>query len=194
MMASLTWKEKLHEAKKHIELHQQLEIEPLEDELTELRGDDSQKHADRIQELQAEIGRKTEERSFQVTGKQEGPEIVNEEAYHKLRGANIDRGRGRLIQWAPDGQKIARAARVCRKKNLQAPAAALGALATISRDINRFEMDGYGDAKRSLQKGEVVMPVGEVYFRGDKKVVDVMAGADIFKCVPIATLRPAEGE
>jgi len=193
-MASLTWKEKLHEAKKRIELHQQLEIDPLIDELNDLRGDDSQDHTQRTTELQAAINQKTEDRSFQITGKGQGPEIVNEKAYNELRGANIDRGRGRSIQWAPDGHKIARAARVCRKKNLQAHAATLGALATISRDIDRFEMDEYGAAKRGLRKGEVVMPVGEVYFRGDKKVVDVMAGADIFKCVPIATLRPADGE
>ena len=193
-MPQLNWKEKLHEAKKHIELRHHLEIEPLQDELEYLRKESAEDHADRILELQTEIATLSEDRSFQITGKKQKPEIVNEEAYKELRGNNIDRKRGRAIQWASDGHKIARAARTCRKKNLEAPAATVGALATVSRDIDRFEMDSYGCAPRGIRRGEVVMPVGEVYFRGDKKVVDVMAGADIFKGVPIATLRPVAAD
>jgi hypothetical protein len=189
-MPHMTWKEKLHEAKKRIELRHQLEIEPMEDELEYLRKDDSEDHSDRIFELQTDIARRAEDQSFKITGKKQGPEIVNEEAYNELRGSNVARKRGRTIQWAANGHKIARAARTCRKKNLEAPAATIGALATVSRDIDRFEMDSYGNAPRGIRRGEVVMPVGDIYFRGDKKVVDVMAGANIFKGIPIATLRP----
>ena len=90
------------------------------------------------------------------------------------------------------GRQAAREMRVSKKKNMASPVAMQGALATVSRDLDRWEM-GYG-TEISLKKGSVVMPISEPYEYREKKCITVMAGPNVFKGVPVAVLRPVDDE
>ena len=82
--------------------------------------------------------------------------------------------------------------RVSKKKNMASPVAMQGALATVSRNLDRWEM-GYG-TEISLKKGSVVMPISEPYEFREKKCITVMSGPNVFKGVPVAVLRPVDDE
>ena len=187
-MSRKAWKNKLKEAKKKIKT-----INELENETFELRLKEANELGDRelYDKIVAEQNEAQKERDFKVTGKKQKPEIRDQELYDANKKANFKRRR-RLYQWADGGREAARSMRVNKKKNVDSPVATTGSLATVSRDLDRWEM-GYG-TEISLKKGSVVMPVSDTYIHREKKCVTVMAGANMFKGVPVAVLRPFEDE
>jgi hypothetical protein len=188
-MSKNPWKQKLRAAKDLIHRRNEQELFDYHAgvERAQLEGDH-----ELVRQLNEEYAAAQQEREIEVTGKAKKPEIVDTELYEKNKKSNRKR-RTRQYDWADGGREMARAMRVSRKRSMESPVAQLGTLAIVSRDIDRFEF-GYDGAERTLRKGEVVMPIGDVYFSpfGDKKVVDVMSGSQIFKGLPIGTLRPVD--
>ena len=186
-MSNKAWKQKLRAAKDSI--HRRNEQEDFDHQVQVERaleaGDE-----ELVLKLNAEHDALVEEREIKVTGKKKKPVIKDQELFDKNKKANFKRRR-RHYDWADGGRELARDMRVGRKRSMESPVAQLGTLATVSRNIDRFEF-GYDGAERTLRRGEIVMPIGDVYFSayGDKKVVDVMCGSQIFKGLPIACLRP----
>ena len=74
----------------------------------------------------------------------------------KNKKANFKRRKG-VYTWTDGGRQLAREQRVNKKKNMDSPVAAQGSLATVCREISRWEMS-YG-TEISLKKGSVVMPI-----------------------------------
>jgi hypothetical protein len=188
-MSRNAWKQKLKLAKTQVSTRQEQEAFEYQERLHRAQeaGD-----ADLVHKIQSEWEESIREREIQVTGKKRKPVIKDQELFDKNKKANFKRRKG-VYTWADGGREEARTMRTTRKRSMESPVAELGTLATVSRNIDRFEF-GYDGAVRGLRKGEVVMPIGDVYFSsyGDKKVVDVMCGSQIFKGLPIATLRPVD--
>ena len=73
---------------------------------------------------------------------------------------------------------------------VESPVGVMGALATVSRDITRWEL-AYG-SEVGVKKGAVVMPVSDTYIYRDKKCITVLLDGRQFKGVPVACLRPID--
>jgi hypothetical protein len=187
-MSRKAWKDKLKVAKKKIQATDVLENETFELRVKEAAEAGDMQLADQIR---AEQSKAMKSRDFSVTGKKRTPEIKDQELYEENKKSNYKKRKG-IYQWAEGGREAARGMRVNRKKNVDSPVATTGSLATLSRDLDRWEM-GYG-TEISLKKGSVVMPVSDTYIHREKKCVTVMAGANMFKGVPVAVLRPVDEE
>lgn len=180
------WKSKLKEAKKFVKSANQLEDDMFEARASEAIANNDQAALDQVN---AEREAAKAERNFKVDGKQASKEITDPDLLDKFKKANFKRRKG-VYTWAAGGREAARAQRLSKKKNMASPVATQGALATVSRHVDRWEM-GYG-TDISLKKGSVVMPISEPYEYRDKKCITVMAGANVFKGVPVAVLRPVD--
>ena len=187
-MSRKIWKNTLKEAKKHVKEANILESDLFEARVKEAVENDDMELADQIR---AEQSKAMKDRDFQVTGKKRTPVIKDQELYDKNKKANFKIRKG-VYTWAEGGRNAAREQRLTKKKNMDSPVSSQGALATVSRHLDRWEM-GYG-TEISLKKGSVVMPISEPYEHNNKKCVTVMAGAKVFKGVPVAVLRPVDDE
>jgi hypothetical protein len=185
-MSRKVWKEKLKVAKKKIQA-----TDVLENEVFELRVKEAVEAGDTqlADQIRAEQSKAMKERDFKVTGKKKTPEIKDQELYELNKKSNYKKRKG-IYQWAEGGRDAARAMRLNKKKNMDSPVSSTGSLATVSRDLDRWEM-AYG-TEISLKKGSVVLPVSDTYIHREKKCVTVMAGAQMFKGVPVAVLRPVD--
>ena len=185
---SKSWKGKIRDAKRQVRANQETVKKEIEQRLKEARAAEDW---DMVHELQNELSRSIHDREFQITGMKKRPKISDPVLYESNRRNNAKkRGPGR--NWAPGGKELAREQRATKKKNIDSPVSAQGSLATVSRDVDRWEMS-YG-TQISLLKGSVVMPMSDTYMHREKMCVTVMAGANIFKGVPVAVLRPIEDE
>lgn len=187
-MSRQSWKNKLKEAKKNVK-----EANVLENDMFELRVKEAMEAGDAqlANQIRAEQSQAMKDRDFSITGKKKTPDIKDQALYDENKKANFKRTR-RIYEWADGGREAARSMRMNRKKNIASPVATEGALATVSRDLDRWEM-GYG-TEISLKKGSVVMPISEPYDHREKKCVTVMSGPNVFKGVPVAVLRPVEDD
>ena len=179
-----SWKNKLKDAKKKVREDHELITQGFD-----IRKAQAQEAGDtnELRKIEAERDEAIRERDFQITGKKQKPIIKDQELFDKNKKANFKRRKG-VYTWAEGGRQLAREQRVTKKKNMDSPVAAQGSLATVCREISRWEMK-YG-TEISLKKGAVVMPISESYIHNEKKCVTVMAGPNIFKGVPVAVLRP----
>jgi hypothetical protein len=182
--AGKIWKDKLKDAKKKVREDLELITKGFDLRVSDAReaGDH-----DEIRKIEAERAETINARDFQITGKKKKPVIKDQELFDKNKKANFKIRKG-VYTWTEGGRQLAREQRVNKKKNMDSPVAAQGSLATVCRDISRWEMP-YG-TEISLKKGSVVMPISDPYVHNEKKCVTVMAGPNIFKGVPVAVLRP----
>ena len=98
-------------------------------------------------------------------------------------------GKKKLV-WAEGGRELVTGA---TKKSPKFQVAAEGNLAKSVRDIGRWETAQPYDNVRGVNKGEILMIIGDHYEdHNGKKVVDVMVGPDIIKGIPAFALRPLE--
>ena len=185
---SKSWKGKLRDAKRKLRADQETAKQDFERRLTEAR---KAENWDLVKEIQDEEGRSIRARDFQITGQKKRPVVTDSKLYEENRLSNSGRRRN-ACEWAPGGREAASEQRVTKKKNIDSPVSAQGSLATVSRDVDRWEMS-YG-TQISLLKGSVVMPMSDTYVHREKMCVTVMAGPNIFKGVPVAVLRPIEDE
>ena len=183
-MASKSWKNKLTDAKKKVREDHELIGQEFDLRVALAKEDENWDEVRKIEDERAEAIR---ERDFQITGKKKKPVIKDQELFDKNKKANFKRRKG-MYTWTDGGRQLAREQRVSKKKNMDSPVAAQGSLATVCREISRWEMS-YG-TEISLKKGSVVMPISDSYVHNEKKCVTVMAGPNIFKGVPVAVLRP----
>jgi hypothetical protein len=183
-MASKSWKNKLDDAKKKVREDHELIGQEFDLRVALAKEDENWDEVRKIEDERAEAIR---ERDFQITGKKKKPVIKDQELFDKNKKANFKRRKG-VYTWTDGGRQLAREQRVNKKKNMDSPVAAQGSLATVCREISRWEMS-YG-TEISLKKGSVVMPISDSYVHNEKKCVTVMAGPNIFKGVPVAVLRP----
>jgi hypothetical protein len=187
-MARGIWKAKLKEAKERVKAANILESDLFEARVKEAAELGDMQLADQIR---AEQSQAMKDRDFKVTGKKKAPVIKDQELFDKNKKANFKRRKG-VYTWADGGREAARGQRLNKKKNIDSPVGAQGALATVSRDLSRWEMS-YG-TEISLKKGSVVMPISETYEHSGKKCITVMSGPNVFKGVPVAVLRPVEDD
>ena len=187
-MSRQAWKNKLKEAKKVVKASNELEDDTFAARITEAQREGNRDLADQIVKEQADAHK---ERNFKVDGKSKKKDITDPELLKKFKKANFNKRKG-VYTWADGGRQAAREMRVSKKKNMASPVAMQGALATVSRNLDRWEM-GYG-TEISLKKGSVVMPISEPYEFHDKKCITVMSGPNVFKGVPVAVLRPVDDE
>ena len=187
-MSQQAWKNKLKEAKKFLKNTYELEDEAFEARAHEAIANNDQAALDQVHaEQQAALAA----RKFKVDGKRKKKDITDPELLQKFKKANVNKRKGRYT-WAEGGREAAKDMRVSKKKNMASPVGTEGALATVSRDLNRWEM-GYG-TEVSLKKGSVVMPISEPYIFHEKKCITVMSGPNVFKGVPVAVLRPVDDD
>ena len=181
--AGKIWKDKLKDAKKQVREDHELITQEFDIRAEEAReaGD-----SDELRKIDQERGEAIRARDFQVSGQKRSPVIKDPDLYAENKKANFKKRKG-IYEWAEGGRLLAREQRVSKKKNMDSPVAAQGSLATVCRDISRWEMK---NAEISLKRGSVVMPVSDPYVHNEKKCVTVMAGPNIFAGVPVATLRP----
>jgi hypothetical protein len=187
-MARGIWKAKLKEAKDRVKASNVLESDLFEARVKEAMEAGLHGLADQIR---AEQSKAMKDRDFKVTGKKSKPIIKDQELFDKNKKANFKRRKG-VYTWADGGRDAARSQRLNKKKNIDSPVGAQGALATVSRELSRWEMS-YG-TEISLKKGSVVMPISETYEHSGKKCITVMSGPNVFKGVPVAVLRPVEDD
>ena len=187
-MSRQAWKNKLKEAKKFVKAAHELEDDMFSARRSEAIANNDQASLDQIS---AEEDTAKAERDFKVDGKAAKKDITDPELLDKFKKANFNKRKG-VYTWADGGRQAAREMRVSKKKNMASPVAMQGALATVSRNLDRWEM-GYG-TEISLKKGSVVMPISEPYEFHDKKCITVMSGPNVFKGVPVAVLRPVDDE
>tara|TARA_X000001036_G_C20372324_1_gene681068 strand:- start:130 stop:693 length:564 start_codon:yes stop_codon:yes gene_type:complete len=187
-MSRQAWKNKLKEAKKFVKAAHELEDDMFSARYDEAIANNDRDAVDQIVQEQADAHK---ERNFKVDGKSKKKDITDPELLKKFKKANFNKRKG-VYTWADGGRQAAREMRVSKKKNMASPVAMQGALATVSRNLDRWEM-GYG-TEISLKKGSVVMPISEPYEFHDKKCITVMSGPNVFKGVPVAVLRPVDDE
>ena len=187
-MSRQAWKNKLKEAKKFVKTANQLEDDIFAERIAEAHREGNADLADQIIQEQADAHK---ERDFKVDGKRKKKDITDPELLQKFKKANFNKRKG-VYTWADGGRQAAKEMRVSKKKNMASPVAMQGALATVSRNLDRWEM-GYG-TEISLKKGSVVMPISEPYEFREKKCITVMSGPNVFKGVPVAVLRPVDDE
>jgi hypothetical protein len=182
-MASKMWKDKLKDAKKKVREDHELITQGFD-----IRKEKALEDGDmaEVRKIDEERNAAIREREFQLNGKKK-PVIKDQELFNKNKKANFKIRKG-VYTWTDGGRQLAREQRVNKKKNMDSPVAAQGSLATVCRDISRWEMS-YG-TEISLKKGSVVMPISDSYEHNEKKCVTVMSGPNIFKGVPVAVLRP----
>jgi hypothetical protein len=183
-MASKSWKNKLDDAKKKVREDHELIGQEFDLRVALAKEDENWDEVRKIEDERAEA---ISERDFQITGKKKKPVIKDQELFDKNKKANFKIRKG-VYTWTDGGRQLAREQRVNKKKNMDSPVAAQGSLATVCREISRWEMS-YG-TEISLKKGSVVMPISDSYVHNEKKCVTVMSGPNIFKGVPVAVLRP----
>ena len=182
-MASKMWKDKLKDAKKKVREDHELITQGFDIRKEKALEDGDM---DEVRKIELERAEAIRERDFQITGKKQKPIIKDPDLYAENKKANFRKRKG-IYEWADGGRLLAREQRVSKKKNMDSPVAAQGSLATVCRNISRWEMK---NAEISLKRGSVVMPVSDPYVHNEKKCVTVMAGPNIFAGVPVATLRP----
>ena len=187
-MSRQAWKNKLKEAKKAVKVAHELEDDTFAARIAEAHREGNADLADQIIQEQADAHK---ERDFKVDGKRKKKDITDPELLQKFKKANFNKRKG-VYTWADGGRQAAREMRVSKKKNMASPVAMQGALATVSRNLDRWEM-GYG-TEISLKKGSVVMPISETYVFREKKCITVMSGPNVFKGVPVAVLRPVDDD
>lgn len=187
-MSRNAWKNKLKEAKKFVKAANELE-----DDMFTARRSEAQHNNDQaaLDQIIAEQDAANAARNFKLDGKTNKKDITDPELLQKFKKANFNKRKG-MYTWTEGGRQAAKEMRVSKKKNMASPVAMEGALATVSRKLDRWEL-GYG-TEISLQKGSVVMPISEPYIFHEKKCITVMAGANVFKGVPVAVLRPVDDE
>jgi hypothetical protein len=185
-MSKKIWKDTLKSAKKHVKA-----ANVLVDDLFEARVKEAAEAGDvqLADQIRKEQNQALQDRDFKVDGKEASKKITDPELLDKFKKANFNRRKG-VYTWADGGREAARSQRLSKKKNMASPVATQGALATVSRHIDRWEM-AYG-TEISLKKGSVVMPISEPYEHREKKCITVMAGPNVFKGVPVAVLRPVD--
>ena len=187
-MSRQAWKNKLKEAKKFVKAAHELEDDMFSARRSEAIANNDQASLDQIS---AEEDAAKAERDFKVDGKYAKKDITDPELLQKFKKANFNKRKG-VYTWADGGRQAAKEMRVSKKKNMASPVAMEGALATVSRNLDRWEL-GYG-TEISLKKGSVVMPISEPYVFREKKCITVMSGPNVFKGVPVAVLRPVDDE
>ena len=187
-MSRNAWKNKLKEAKKFVKAANELE-----DDMFTARRSEAQHNNDQaaLDQIIAEQDAANAARNFKLDGKTKKKDITDPELLDKFKKANFNKRKG-VYTWADGGRQAAKEMRVSKKKNMASPVAMQGALATVSRKLERWEL-GYG-TEISLQKGSVVMPISEPYVYREKKCITVMSGPNVFKGVPVAVLRPVDDE
>ena len=185
-MSRQAWKNKLKEAKKFVKTANELEDDLFEARISEASEAGEHGQVDQIRKEQSQA---QQDRDFKVDGKEKSKTITDPDLLQEFKKANFKRRKG-VYTWTDGGRQAAREQRLTKKKNMASPVAVQGALATVSRHIDRWEM-GYG-TDISLKKGSVVMPISEPYEHNNKKCITVMAGANVFKGVPVAVLRPVD--
>ncbi len=144
-----------------------------------------------FEQLKKEWELVVESRNFDADRRKTERVIIDSEAYNRHKRVNRGVRRKTSIQWAEGGRELAYQNR--RKKashNVESPVGVVGALATVSRDISRWEL-AYG-SEVGIKKGAVVMPVSDTYLHRDKKCITVLLDGRQFKGVPVACLRPIE--
>ena len=138
-MSRQAWKNKLKEAKKFVKAAHELE-----DDMFSARYDEAIANNDRVavDQIAAEQAAAKAERDFKVDGKKRKPEIIDQELFDKNKKSNFKKRKG-IYEWAEGGRKAAQEMRVSKKKNIASPVATEGALAVVSRKLDRWEL-GYG--------------------------------------------------
>jgi hypothetical protein len=186
--AGKIWKDKLKDVKKQVREDHELITQGFDIRIEEARENGD---SDLIRRIQDEQTQTISDRDFQITGKKRKPVIKDPALFEEHKRANFKIRKG-VYTWTDGGRQLAREQRVNKKKNMDSPVAAQGSLATVCREISRWEMS-YG-TEISLKKGSVVMPISDSYVHNEKKCVTVMAGPNIFKGVPVAVLRPVSDD